>query len=113
SEVSELKTMFSDATPSAFRKPTQNWAVVQMFSTFGIPTRSCERSLTRDATEGFFANQVGNVGKRIFCLLDSGFDDFHFVELLHAPLRAEVVNNHPLPSLAERPFAPLTSLATE
>src|SRR5580692_4766437 len=104
--------MFSDATPKAFRKPTQNWLVVQIFRTLGMPTRSCERSLGGDATEGFFANQVGNIRKGIFRPLDFGLDDFHFVQIFHESFGTRIINNHALPASAQGNFAPLAALAS-
>src|SRR5215469_165638 len=108
--------MFSDDTPSSFRKPTQNWCVDQILRTFGMPTRSCERSLTRPllvAAEPFFANHVGNIRIGIFCFLDSRLDDFHFVQIFDQPFRAGVVHDDALPARPERNLAPRTSFAFE
>src|SRR5215467_8384133 len=108
--------MFSDDTPSSLRKPTQNWCVDQMLRTFGMPTRSCERSLTRTllvAAEPFFANHVGNIRIGIFGFLDSRFDDFHFVQVFDQPLRAGVVDDDALPAVRERNLAPRPTLAFE
>src|SRR5215831_7232467 len=83
SEVSELKMMFSEDTPSSFRKPTQNWCVDQMLRTFGMPTRSLERSFTcfpwSVASEAFFANHVCNIRIGTLYPLDFGFDHFHLI----------------------------------
>src|SRR5271165_6192490 len=83
-----------------------------MFSTFGIPTRTCERSLGGDATKRFFADQIGNVGKRIFGFLYPNLDDFHFVQIFHQSLGAGVVHDHPLPTLLQWDFAPLPAFST-
>src|SRR5215469_2080081 len=80
-----------------------------MFSTLGIPTRSCERSLARGAAECFFANQVCNIGIGMFCLFYSGLDDLHLIQILDQPLRAGVIDDHALPPLGKRDFAPLAS----
>src|SRR5271157_1737865 len=82
-----------------------------MLRTFGMPTRICERSLGADATEGFFANQVGNIRKFIFVLFHSGFYGAHFVGVFHKALGAGVVDDDALPTLRERDFAPLAALA--
>src|SRR5512138_3571544 len=103
--------MFSCATPSAWRKPTQNWAVDQTFSTFGMPTRSFERSLPGEAAEGFLANHVRNVREGILGLLDPGLDGLHLLEVLDEPLRAGVVHDDPLPARPHRHLAPRPSLA--
>src|ERR1039458_8266089 len=49
-------------------------------------TRIPDRSLggSGDAAEGFFANHVCNVGKRIFRLLDTSLDRFHFVQVFRS-----------------------------
>src|ERR1700722_3115188 len=103
--------MFSDSIPISRRKPTQNWCVVQTFRTFGIPTRTFERSLGGDAAERFFADQIGNVGKRILGLLHLGLDDLHLVQIFYQSLGAGVVNDHALPAFFQRNLAPLAALA--
>src|SRR3970040_1797618 len=101
--------MFCDWMPSALRKPTQNWCVFQMLSTLGMPTRSVERSLGGGATEGFFANHVGNVRIGIFGLLDPGLDGFHFVDVFDQAFGAGVVADDAPPAGLERDFAPLAA----
>src|SRR5262250_1473444 len=106
--------MFSEDTPSSFRNPTQNWCVDQMLRTFGMPTRSWERSLTRTilvAAEPFFANHVGNIRIGIFCFLDSRFDDFHFVQVFDQPFGAGVVDDDALPAGSQGNLAPWTAFA--
>src|SRR3954469_3601261 len=84
-----------------------------MLSTLGMPTRSVERSLrfALVAAEAFLPNHVGNVGKSMLRLLDSGLDDLHFVQIFHQPLRTRIIYDHPLPARAQRNLAPRTSLA--
>src|SRR5271168_5524186 len=83
-----------------------------MFSTLGIPTRSCDRSLGGDAAEGFFANHVGNIRKGIFGPLDIGLDHLHFIQIFHEPLGARIVYNHALPACSEGNLAPLAARAS-
>src|ERR1700722_9749719 len=99
--------------PISRRNATQNWWVLHMFRTLGIPTRTAERSLGGDgiAAESFLPNHVCNVGIRILGLLDSGLDYFHFVQIFHEALGAGVVDDHALPAKGNGHLAPLASLA--
>src|ERR1700693_2049511 len=114
SEVSELNTMFSEAIPISRRNATQNWWVLHMFRTLGIPTRIPERSLGGDgiAAEAFLPNHVCNIGKGILGFLYSGLDHFHFVQVFHQTLGARVIHNDALPAHRKRNLAPLAALAT-
>src|SRR5262249_51197901 len=115
SEVSELKTIFSELIPIPRRKPTQNWDVLHTFSTLGIPTRSCDRSLGGRgvSAEGFFSNHVCNVWKGILIFLDSSLDHFHFVHVFHEPFGTRIVHNDAFPPLGNRHLTPFTSCAAD
>src|SRR6202162_5323084 len=113
SEVSELNTMFSEAIPISRRNATQNWWVLHMFRTLGIPTRIPERSLGGDgiAAEAFLPNHVCNIGKGILGFLDSGLDHFNFVKIFHEPLGKRSIYDDALPSEGQRNLAPLAAHA--
>src|SRR5580700_6763348 len=106
--------MFSEAIPISRRNATQNWWVLHMFRTLGIPTRTRERSLGGGghSAEAFFANHVGNVGKRILGFLDSSLDHFHFVQIFDQPFGARIVYDDALPSEGQWNFAPLPAHPT-
>src|SRR5665213_4599562 len=99
--------------PISRRKATQNWWVLHIFRTLGIPTRIPERSLGGggNSAEAFLANHVCNVGKRILGFLDSGLDHFHFIQILDESLGTRVVDDHSLPSQSNGNLAPLAALA--
>src|SRR5580698_499260 len=82
-----------------------------------MPTRSLERSfggaLGSGAEEGFFANHVGNVGKRITGPFHVGLNYFHFTDVFDEAFRAGVIDDDALPTFAERNFAPLAAFAAE
>src|SRR5579862_7756806 len=106
--------MFSEAMPISRRNATQNWCVLQMFRTLGIPTRTPERSLGGDggvAAEAFLPNHVCNIWKGMLGFLDPGLDYFHLVQIFDQPLGARIVDDHALPADRQRNFAPLAALA--
>src|ERR1700692_3998930 len=101
--------MFSEAIPISRRNATQNWWVLHMFRTLGIPTRIPERSLGGDgiAAEAFLPNHVCNVWKGILGFLYSGLDHFHFVQIFHESLGTRIVDDDALPAEGQRNLAPL------
>src|SRR5665213_1970173 len=84
-----------------------------MFRTFGMPTRTPERSLGGSgvSAESFLPNHVCNVGKRILGFLDSSLDHFHFIQIFDEALGARVVDDDPLPTEGDGNLAPLAALA--
>src|SRR6266550_3615179 len=102
--------------PSAPKKPSQNWCVVQMLRTFGIPILcllrvsriACRRA--PDPTEGVFSNHLANVWIDTPPLLHLCLHHFHLVDVFEQSLWAGVAADHAIPAFPERHFAPGPSL---
>src|SRR5689334_14678142 len=104
--------MLSGLIPRQVRNPSQKRCVLQIFNTFGIPTRTVERSLDGAESKGFLTNHFSNVGIRIFYPIEFSLDGFQLIDVFNQSLRARVICNDSLPSLVQRHFAPRSSLCS-
>src|ERR1051326_1333691 len=113
SEVSDEKTSWRASTPSAPKKPTQNWWVDQRLRTRGMPIRSLLRdggSGGAGAAERVLPNHLGNVRVVTLGLLELGLHLAQLVHVLDQTLGAGVAADHSLPARRERQLAPRPAL---